>query len=166
MEKGFKANGAKKLFTKKGSYDCAYIYTDGVILVEERNCKSGKQTFTKQFSHIFPADIPIWITNPLNTMKSESFIGRLVIHNPSILIDGIEHIEIYFNNKSNTMESMGITCHTVTIRTQSGMKIREHIFPFLSADIAIQNESKMSIQSWDKLDAIWHGKKEDQEETV
>ena len=164
MEHGFKPdNGAKKLFTKSGSWNCAYVYTDGVIMVESRTCKSGKITFDKRFSHIFPCDIPVYVLSP----PCNGFNGRLVVHNPSILADGIQRIEIYLDNKSQAMEQMGITCNTVNIITQSGMKIREHIFPFISSEVTIQNESKQSIEGWDDVDAIWHNKKEERlEEAV
>jgi len=164
-KKGFIQNGTKKMFQKQFD-SCAYIYTDGVILKESRQCKSGKESFKKSFNHIFPCNIPIYITHKRHEYESK-FIGRLVISNPSLLIDGIEHVEIYFDNSSQSSREKGIHIDTVHLHTQSGMEIRENQLPFLSGDITIQNESKQTIMAWDTFDGdtIWHGEKPAKEET-
>jgi len=164
-KKGFIQNGTKRMFRKQFS-GCAYIYTDGIVLREERQCKSGKETFKKSFTHLFPCNIPIYITH--KRMESESkFTGRLVVSNPSLLIDGINHVEIYFGNASQKTREIGIQLDTVHLYTQSGMEIRENIFSFISGDITIQNEAKQAIMAWDTLDGdtIWYGDKPEKEIT-
>ena len=157
-KRGFIQNGTRKLFQDKFD-NCAYLYTDGIVLNEKRTCKSGKETFKKEFHHIFPCNIPVLISNHRN--PDERFIGRLVIHNTTLLIDGIDHVQIYFNNQSERSKEMGIHIDTIILYTQSGMEIRENIFNFISSDVVIQNESKQSITSWDSMsgDTIWHGDK-------
>jgi len=165
-KKGFIQNGTKKMFQKQFE-GCAYIYTDGVVLRESRQCKSGKEYFKKHFTHLFPCNIPIYITH--KRMEAESkFTGRLVVSNPSLLIDGVDHVEIYFGNASQKTREMGIQLDTVHIHTQSGIEIRENIFTFISGDITIQNDSKQSIMAWDTFDGdtIWHGDKPVKEESI
>jgi len=165
-KKGFIQNGTKKMFQKQFE-GCAYIYTDGVVLRESRQCKSGKEYFKKHFTHLFPCNIPIYITHKRIEAESK-FTGRLVVSNPSLLIDGIDHVEIYFSNQSQKTREMGIQLDTVHIHTQSGLEIRENIFSFISSDITIQNESKQSIMAWDTFDGdtIWHGDRPAKEEAV
>jgi len=158
-KKGFSPNGIKKLLAGDRFRNCAYVHTDGVVFIEERTCKSGKQEFSKTFNHIMAANIPIYITNHRYSMTNERFIGRLVLHNPTLLIDGIKQVEIYYNNKSESMVQKGLTCDSVTITTNSGMKIHQNIFTFISSDIVIQNEDKKSIMNFDGYDAIWHTEK-------
>ncbi len=164
-KKGFIQNGTKKMFQKQFS-SCAYIYTDGVVLREERQCKSGKETFRKHFTHLFPCSIPIYITHKRHE-KESNFIGRLVISNPSLLIDGVDHVEIYFDNSSQSSREKGLYIDTIHLHTQSGMEIRENQLTFLSGDITIQNDSKQSIMAWDTFDGdtIWHGDRPEKEIT-
>jgi hypothetical protein len=147
----------KKIILRDGATSNGYLYRDGVVIVEKRNIKSGKEEFQKEFVHIFPCELAIHIHNPFNV----SFVGGLVIHDPSVLLDGVREVSVYFNNKSTSMEERGITCNTVTIRTQSGMKIKDHIFDFISSNVTIQNEQKESIMDWDtyRNDLVWHGEK-------
>jgi hypothetical protein len=159
---GFKpGNGMKKLMSDR-FYNCGYVYRDGVVFKERRACKSGKQRFEKEFVHIFASDIPIYVPHPCDV----KFVGRLVFHNPTLLIDGIKEIRIYFQNSSDNTKARGITLDTVTLITQSGLQIHENIYDFISSDIKIQNDSKQSIMSWDDWEAIWHTEKPVKEEEI
>ena len=160
---GFKpGNGMKKLMSGDRFYNCGYVYRDGVVFKERRACKSGKQRFEKEFVHIFAYNIPIYVTHPCDV----KFVGRLVFHNPTLLIDGIKEIRIYFQNSSDNTKARGITLDTVTLITQSGLQIHENIYDFISSDIKIQNDSKQSIMSWDDWEAIWHTEKPVKEEEI
>jgi len=160
---GFKpGNGIKKLMSADRFYNCGYVYRDGVVFKEKRACKSGKQRFEKEFVHIFACDIPIYVTHPYDV----KFVGRLVILNPTLLIDGIKEIRIYLQNASDNTRARGINLDTVTLITQSGLQIHENIYDFISSDIKIQNDSDQSIMNWDNWEAIWHTEKPVKEEEI
>ena len=50
------------------------------------------------------------------------------------------------------MKEMGLSCDTVTTVTETGMDISQNIFPFLSADICIQNNGRKSVKDWEGKD--------------
>lgn len=128
----------KKAIKKDRFGTCGYIYRDGIaIMWKDKHTYKG-ETFEKERSATFPQEIRI-------SSNTEEFTGRLVIHNATLLLDGIEWIEIYRNNSSQSMKEKGLTCDTVTLHTKSGMRIQENIFPFISADICIQNDRTLNL---------------------
>jgi len=160
---GFKPdNPMKKLMSIDQFHNCGYVYRDGVVFKEKRACKSKRQRFEKEFVRIFSCDIPIYVTHPYDV----KFVGRLVFFNPTLLIDGIREIRIYFQNGSDNTRDRGITLDTITLVTQSGLQIREDIYDFISSDIKIQNDSDQSIMNWDDWEAIWHTEKPIKEEAL
>lgn len=136
----------KAMIRKDQFSTCAYVYKDGVAVKwEERHYYKGEE-FRKDRMVILKGEIPIHYSNG-NT--SQAFQGRLVFHNASLLLDGIQDIRIYLNNKSDSMKEKGLSCDTVTITTKNGLRIHEDIFPFLSSDICIQDEGKKSVTDWE-----------------
>ena len=136
---------AKKILKKEIFANvCGYVYTDGFIVkYTEKHTHKGKE-YNNDIVHKIPGEIPVYYSN--GTQKK--FEGRLVFHNPTLLLDGIKSIRIYLNNSSENMKNMSLTCTTITIETESGLKIHEDQFHFLSSDITIQDDSKRSIESW------------------
>ena len=137
----------KKVIRKDSCSTCAYVYLDGVAVREvERHWHKGKE-FSSENTYLQKGEIKIFISN---SNGEGPFKGRLVFHNPTLLLDGIDHIHIYRNNKSQKMEEIGLTCDTVTVVTNGGIKIHEDIHHFMSADICIQNSKIASVTDWEK----------------
>lgn len=136
---------AKRLIRKNALRTCAYIYRDGIVVSgEEVHHHKGKR-YSDDFNLVYPfVNIPIYVTHK-DADGKDKFDGRLVIHDPSVLLDGIDRIEIYYGNTTDKMKHMNLSCNTVTIFTNSGIRISQDIFHFMSSIITIQNGKKMSV---------------------
>jgi len=135
----------KRIIKKDNSRTCGYIYRDGICVnTREEHTYKGER-FSKEIPYIFRGEIPISYSNGHH---EERFKGRIVVHNPSLLLDGVKRIHIFLNNKSTKMEEMNITCNTITLETESGLKIHEDMFTFLSSEFTIQDDSKQTVESW------------------
>jgi hypothetical protein len=106
---------------------CAYLHRDGLVVSHKVKLKYGKETIHQDVIEVFPCDIKIYFTG-----YDEKFQGRLVFHNPSMLLDGIEHIHIYSKGKNYTDKSkeLNIEFETVCIETRSGMNFNVYNFIF------------------------------------
>jgi hypothetical protein len=135
----------KGIIRKDSLHTCGYIYTDGIVIrsVEEHTYKG--ETYRKDILQKFPGEIPISLRNG----HEGSFIGRLVVHNPTLLLDGVARVQVYRDNKSDAMKDKNLYCDSVSLTTISGLRISENIFSFISSDFCIQNEHKMSIEGHD-----------------
>ena len=142
-----KLDSKTKRIVKKDKFStCGYIHSDGVVVKYEETHTYKGEVYRKEKTSIIKEDIPISFTN---YRLKEKFAGRLVVHNPTLLLDGIKNIAIYRNNASEKMKEMGITCDTVTITTLSGLQCHENIFSFVSSDIVIQNNgTSFSVDDW------------------
>lgn len=117
--KGFKPDNVFKRIVKGYSFNhCAYIYPDGILLIEHKTVKSGKYETTIDVNHIWNCHIPIRETNGFKR------VTRIVCHNSTVLLDGISSIGIYYNNNSTAMERLNVTCNTLTLITLSGAEHR------------------------------------------
>ena len=135
---------AKRIIKKNNMGTCGYIYKDGIVIkTVESHIYKGNE-FRKDIIHKIPGVVKIYYTDS----GKESFQGRLVMHNASLMLDGIESIKICLNNKSETMKKLNLTCNTITIKTESGLKIYENQFSFLNSDITIQDDKKQSIDDY------------------
>ena len=129
---------AKNAIRKNRISTCGYIYTDGISIVwDDRHYYKGKE-FRSEKQESFPGEVKVYTNNG-------TFEGRLVMHNPTLLMEPIDNIHIYYGNTSETMKEMNLSCTTVQIQYKNGMQIREHVFPFIASDITIQNGQKMSL---------------------
>jgi hypothetical protein len=147
----FKCDAKTKTAIRKDSFDtCAYVYRDGVAVrtIESHTYKGER--FTKEIVKTFPCEVPIYFKNG---SSGQTFTGRLVFQNPTLILDGIKDVGIWLHNQSETMKERGLSCDTVTVHTGSGVQIHEDIFPFLSSDIVIQNDGVKSVHDWDKEQA-------------
>ena len=136
----------KRLIRKDNSYTCGYIYTDGIAVnTREEHTYKGER-FSKDKPYVIQGEVPIYYSNGRH--HSERFKGRIVVHNPSLLLDGVKCVRIFLNNSSETMEKMNLSCTTVTLETESGMKIHEDMFHFLSSEFTIQDTEKQTVTSW------------------
>ena len=135
----------KRMIRKNGFHSCGYVYKDGIVITYEESHVYRGEVYRKKRTAVFETKIPVCFTN---SRRTEKFVGRLVFHNPTLLLGGIKEITIYRNNSSEHMKDMGITCDTLTIETKNGMKVHEHIFTFMSSDIVIQNNTEKSVSDW------------------
>ena len=133
---------AKRLIRKDRMSTCGYIYTDGILILGKESHRYKGDIYEKEVEFKVNGEIPIYI---YNCNGEGPFIGRIVLHNPTLLLDGILKVEIYRNNTSEKMKEMNLTCDTVTLTTEKGIRIRENIFHFVSSDFHIQNTYKMSV---------------------
>jgi hypothetical protein len=144
----FKLDQKTRAAIRKDSFDtCAYVYNDGVAVRTIETHRYKGERFTKENVKVFECDVPITYRNG----SISKFSGRLVFHNPTLLLDGIKEITIWMHNQSESMKEKGISCDTVHVITGSGVKINEDIFPFLSSDICIQDTGVKSVHDWDKV---------------
>jgi len=137
----------KKIIKKNNSWTCGYIYRDGICINTKEEHTYKGETFSKQKPYIFKGEIPIYYSNGHHKDK---FKGRIVVHNPSLLLDGVKCVRIFLNNTSTKMKEMNITCDTVILETESGLKIHEDMFHFLSSEFTIQDDKTQSIESWEQ----------------
>lgn len=117
----------------------AHVYSDGIVIWEERKARSGKLETTINVYHVFPCDIPIrssdygegsWGSGPLRgTAKSVGF------HDPSLLLSGLDRVEVSYNSKSQSMEERGLNSTSVHLYTANGMHIDFNLWPFLSSQL-------------------------------
>ena len=142
----------RKLLQDDSVNACAYIHADGVVITSKRSFHIKGHFFKKDFVDIFPCEVPIYYRN--KRYGADSFKGRLVLHNATLLISGLKRVEIYENNSSDTMKKTGMSCDTVSLTTANFMKVKIDVFPFMSSDVIYQDDKAMSIESWkDNYDA-------------
>jgi hypothetical protein len=116
-----------------GYRNCAYIYDDGILAVERKEIKVGKnQTTSVSIWHLWRCNIK------LTVFRGDNKIARVVCHNASVLLDGIKSFESYRDNASESMKKLGIVCDSYTLTTLSGAKHRIDDFDFLSSDVEAQ----------------------------
>jgi hypothetical protein len=145
----FKIDGkTKRLLADDKTSTCGYIYNDGIVIKHEQEFKAKGYEFKKEFIDIFPCDIPIFYRNRNDKTLSSRFIGRIIAFNATLLINGVNRVEIYEGNTSESMKAKGLTCTTITLTTGDGMKIKDDKFSFLSSCLEHQDEKPMSIADW------------------
>jgi hypothetical protein len=93
-------NQIKKILGKYGNY--AYIYNDGVIVVEKREIKVSKDNYsTLNIWHILPCDTKIRVidyANHYNSLNSiQNSVRCLVIHDGNLIANGFSTVEVAFN---------------------------------------------------------------------
>lgn len=139
---------SQKIKKAMTGYDrcCAYLYKDGTVINHEVELKYGKKTIKQSLIEIFPEENKIYCDS-----YDFGFQGRLVFHNASLLVNGVERVTIYPKDKSgsNKSKELGIQFETVIIETPDLMRINFHNFDFLSHDVTVQNDKKMSCFDWE-----------------
>ena len=135
---------AKAEIKKDRFTTCGYIYTDGIVIRwQERHTYKGEE-FRKQRASIIEGKVPISMHN---ANGEGPFVGRIVVHNATLLLDGIQGVDVYRNGGSEKMKEMNLRCDSITLLTGSGIRIHESIFHFLSSDFHIQNEKALSVKT-------------------
>lgn len=105
-----------------------YVFADGVVVHYNEAVKVAGTEAMFDVYHAFPCKpFGAWYTGD----------ELLIISNPTLLLDGLAHVSVYRNNASDASRDRGIHIDTVTLETQSGLKIRENIFDFLTPGVRL-----------------------------
>lgn len=106
----------------------AYIYSDGVGVVESKVVKVSKDIFTHvDIMHVYPC-----------TLMLPAGIDRICLTNPSMLNSGIARIDAG-KAKSDGTRDKGLTVFFLTITTQDGAVFTMYdILNTLSGDFSLQ----------------------------
>jgi hypothetical protein len=120
---------------------CGYIYPDGLLVKEKVHGTLRGKSVEREIWHAIPGPIPIVITS-----RDGPTVGRIVAHNPTVLLDGVTRVEVYYGNASDKMKDRGMTCDTITLVTDRGARHRSDIFNFISSDFTIQPEDGAGIK--------------------
>lgn len=88
----------KKILGTYGNF--AYLYKDGLIVVEKKELKIAKDSYTTiQVWHIIPFSVKWYVRDYANFPNSleASSVQCLVIHDPKLIANGFDKVEILFN---------------------------------------------------------------------
>lgn len=133
-----------------------YWYPDGLIYLYEETHKYRGREITEKLKYVqrveempepffrygFPSSLPA-------NNNREEFIGRMVFHNPTLLLDGVRKIEIWRNNQTIACQARGIKPQTVVITTLSGVRFYDlHMEGLYGGEITVQNETAQKIDGW------------------
>ena len=133
----FTINSKIKKLIQSGDV-CGYIYKDGIELLETRRVTSGKFTTNIDVYHYFPCEIGFRSHNYDRT-GSEIVCNRIVVHSPSMLLSGLESVEIHYNNTCERDKTNGTSNTTAEFRAPNGMIWRYHNHTnHQNTDISIQ----------------------------
>ena len=121
----------KKLASKYGT--CAYIYKDGVVLVERREVKSGEYSTNIEITHIWHAEIKLYSSNNGNEP-----IKRIVVHDAAELLSGIERIRVYFHNGSEKSKAENLELWSISCLAPNGMEWTRNACNLVADNFTIQ----------------------------
>jgi hypothetical protein len=127
----FKPNAKARRMLAQGS-SAAWIYRDGVAIQEKRRAKVGKHRIQQAITHVFPCEVDI-ISN-----SKDMRVQRIVVHNPTLLLSGVQLVRVHYGTQTRNMADMGITATCVEIVTPIGTEIPVYRFRFLSAGVTVQ----------------------------
>lgn len=104
----------KKVLGTYGNY--AYIFNDGLIIVEKKEIKIEDSYTTIEVWHIFPLEIKLSSVDYKSGWMDRSNSPKvycLVIHNANIIANGFDSLEIAFNASSLGTKEHGINVHQI-----------------------------------------------------
>lgn len=128
---------------------CAYIYKDGVVLVERREVKSGNYTTEIEVVHVWHAEIKMYSRNNGNDP-----IKRIVVHNPEELLSGIEKVEVYFHNASEASKDAGLEVWGISCLAPNGMKWQRNVCNMISDNFTIQPNPQERYTNHDVCESV------------
>ena len=134
----------------KDYQNCAYVHRDGIVLWEKRAIKSSKYSAEVNVYHVWPCEIRMQASRYgiKEYCSVADTVQRLVVHNPSELLSGLESVEVYYNNASESMRDKGLACTSVYLTAPNGMRWSHDIFTFLSSNITVQDSMPGSVNDW------------------
>ena len=136
-----------KALRENGYRSCAYIYPDGLAVVTREDVKVAGQRSEVSVWRLFKGENRIHIDSSRGPngadldWQNRPFrdSGRIVLHNATLLLDGLADVALYFCNGTESEESRGIpTRTTMTLTTNSGLRIHLDEEQNRSSDICVQ----------------------------
>jgi hypothetical protein len=109
----------------------AGIYRDGVIIWETRHAKDGRKEIEYTIRHVWPAEIPI------SARYSQTRPRHVGIRNLSLLLDGVDRVEVYYDSGSQNTKERGIPCTGIHLYTAGGMEIKTYNMGLISTDVTV-----------------------------
>lgn len=146
----------------------AYVYSDGIVLLEKRQVGSGKYKKEVEIAHIFPGEVKLYGYNYDDTGFYDK-IHSLICHNPNILLSGIKQAKIVVNDKSDNMRRLGTVTNNVQVywTTEDDAQFTLSQYAFLHSDVQVIFEDvtspvnqflnargKGSIYDWRKEETV------------
>ena len=120
---------------------CGYLYRNGILLYHWNSTDQSRKE-----EHLFlpfqEGEAPVF-----NYNHGKDF-SRIVFLNPTLLLQDIDRIDIYFNNSSDNAKKKDISYNTLTITYKNGMRVRldevsyEGSTYFHSSEFCIQTEGE------------------------
>jgi len=135
----------KKLATQYGT--CAYIYRDGISLFERRRVKSGQYETEININHYWPCDIR------LHSGYGDMKVKRIVVHNPEMLLSGLESVQVYYDGGSQKSKEKGLRVVSAHFKAPNGMEWNALDTDFLSMAITVQ-PSPLNFGTYSGPDSI------------
>lgn len=123
----------KKLAKSDSSRSCAYVYKDGVALLEDRRVHSGTYSTELEVWHVWKTEIPL-----RSRGDGEMKCKRIVVHNPAELLSGLESVEVWYNNHSEASKRDGIRITTVVLHAPNGMEWHDDLLPQIASNLTVQ----------------------------
>lgn len=148
----------QKILAQYGSY--AYVYRDGVILVEKKSVKIDKEHSTEiELTHVFPCLIDFRVYDylqwPYSSKEIRENVKRLVIHDTKLIVCGLEQVEIAFTNSSEYAKEKGITINQIHFYSDLGMVWTVTNIPeLISSGVSIQPDHTEKYTNHDADNSI------------
>lgn len=120
---------------------CAYVYPDGVMLIERRDAKAGKYSKEIEVNHFWPCEIRITSEDyKVNQYGSRDGMKckRLVIHNPLMLLSGLESVRVAYESASEHSREKGLHLAHLRFSCPNGMQFEALELDCLSGDVTVQ----------------------------
>jgi hypothetical protein len=128
----------KKLFHGY-THNCAYVYKDGIAVLEERIVRSGKYEARIEVWHVWRAEIKMY-THGWGWGENDygQKVKRMVVHDGRELLSGLERVDFYFHNSSEASKRDGISVWTIEFYAPNGMNWSHNCIPQLADNITVQ----------------------------
>ena len=134
----FKPNSkAKKLLQAADrTMSAAYLYPDGVVIVEKQSVKAkgAKERNQVEVAHVYHCPIKFFT----NANDDDLTCRRIVVYDPLMILHGVEFVDVYYHGGSKAMKKRDIDCVSVRLTTPDGGHVRDTMLPFLCSELAAQ----------------------------
>jgi hypothetical protein len=127
-----------------GTYgNCAYVHRNGIVICEKRTIKvDGNSSADLEIWHVIPCEIYMRAYD--YAASSTVKVNRLVLHNASLIANGLEEIHIALNNNSNAAKQHGFVINSVEFKNNYQSWRDTSIAGLYGGDVTIQpNHTEM-----------------------
>lgn len=134
----------------------AYIYKDGVVVIEEKEIGPRALRTRVEIVHIYPGEIRL---HSVDYMNGRDFgpVRSIVVHYPRWLCSGVEAVKVAYGNSSPASKDAGVPdVTTVLLYAPNGLEVADSQMPFFVAHLAAKpnpqdysyGEGTDTIESW------------------